>query len=126
MTAAELLEKHSCDIVEDLLPYYAEHLLELPSTADDMTIPSSFLDDEENFSAAAKARNPAFFYVETHIKCCEHCRSLLEMISEDWKEPKQAATNPPTIRFRKKYQLRLALGTAFAILTAAGILAILL
>ena len=64
--------------------------------------------------------------VEEHIKNCENCRNLLQMIMEDDKEQIRVPSCGPAIRFRRKYQIRLVLGMAFAILTAAGILALLL
>lgn len=118
MTAADLLKQHSCEIVEDLLPFYAEHMPELPSATDNETEPSAF--------SAENTKIPAYLFVEEHIKYCENCRSLLEMITENCPETKLVPTNEPTIHFRKKYQVRLALGMAFAILTASGILALLL
>lgn len=118
MTAADLLKKHTCEIAEDLLPFYAEDTRKPPSTADHTAAHFSF--------AADNMTQPAMLFVEEHIKCCESCRSLLEMMTEDWDGPKQIPPTEPAIRFRRKYQVRLALGMAFAILTAAGILAFLL
>lgn len=118
MTTADLLQKHTCEITEDLLPFYAQALLESPATAQNTAEYSVFADEH--------TKKPAFCFVEEHIKNCENCRNLLQMIMENDKEPTRVPACRPAIRFRRKYQIRLALGMAFAILTATGILALLL
>ncbi len=118
MTAADLLQKHTCEITEDLLPFYAQAQLEPPATVQNTAEYSAFADERK--------KETAFCFVEEHIKNCENCRNLLQMIMEDDKEQIRVPACGPAIRFRRKYQIRLVLGMAFAILTAAGILALLL
>lgn len=109
MTAADILKKHTCEIVEDLLPLYAE--------------------DRIKHSGAMKENNidaPASAFVEEHLKNCPDCRSLLEMIQEDFSGTDFPPPDIPPLHFRRKYHIRLVSGTACAIIAAIGILAILL
>lgn len=120
MTSSELLEKYTCEIVEDLLPFYAEHKMtqsgSIPKNSRD-----NFISGTENF-----AELPAFAFVEEHVKCCANCESLLEMIQEDCQEPTPARPGSAPIHFRRKYHIRLAFGIVGATLTAAGVLVLLL
>lgn len=108
MTAADILKKHTCEIVEDLLPLYAEANIKPPA---------SIATNSMNTQTAA--------FVAEHLKDCAGCRSLLEMIQEDFPEPCPDLTDIPAIPFRRKYHIRLALGTICAITASVGILIIL-
>ncbi len=118
MTSSKILEKYTCEIVADLLPFYAQHK-NLPSV--------SSPEHHEKLSSIQDndTQLPAFALVKKHVKCCDHCRNLLEMIQEDFKEPTSVPPDTPPIHFRRKYYIRLALGVACSILTAAGIVALL-
>lgn len=105
MTAADILKKHTCEIVEDLLPLYAK---------DNIKQPDSLTTSSMDIQTTA--------FVEKHLKDCPGCRSLLEMLQEDFPEPCPDLTDIPVIPFRRKYHIRLALGTICAITSAVGIL----
>lgn len=109
MTAADLLKKHTCEIVEDLLPLYAEASIKYPAS-----IAQNNMDDKVSS------------FVTEHLKDCAGCRSLLGMIQEDLPGPCPELTDIPSIPFRRKYHIRLALGTICAITAAVGVLALLL
>lgn len=109
MTSNDILIKHTCEIVEDLLPLYAETTRKHPA---------SITTDSMDAKASA--------FVAEHLKDCPGCRSLLEMIQEDFKEPAPELTDIPLIPFRRKYYIHLAFGVICAIAAAVSVLAFLL
>lgn len=119
MTSSELLAKHTCEIVEDLLPIYAEYKATKPSPVPQRR------KDEPALGAKGFSQMPAFAFVEEHVKCCADCQSLLKMALEDFNQHTLAPPTVPPIHFRRKYYIRLAFGAACAILTATGVLVLL-
>lgn len=109
MTANDILKKHTCEIVEDLLPLYAEDNLK----------------HSDSIAANSMDTQTAAFVAE-HLKNCPNCRSLLEMIQEDFSGADFPPLDIPLLHFRRKYHIRLVSGTACAIIAAIGVLAILL
>lgn len=109
MTAADILETHTCEIVEDLLPLYAKEHQKQPGCMD------------------TNSTDPLVSaFVKEHIKDCPACRSLLELLQEDFPQPEPDCMDIPPIPFQHKYHIRLALGTACAIFAATGVLALLI
>lgn len=98
MTTTELLTEHSCEIVEDLLPFYTEGSIEPDAAA----------------------------FVSHHLKNCKSCQSLLTLLLEDFPETEPAAAVPHSLSFHRKYRLHLAFGILCAILAALAVLALLL
>ena len=91
MTAAELLTQHTCDIVEDLLPFYAEGTIEKDAAA----------------------------FVRTHLSQCRKCQNLFDLIQEDFSEIPDTPTAPPDFNFRRKYRTHLIVSgicTAFVMI----------
>lgn len=109
MTAADILETHTCEIVEDLLPLYARDHRKQPGSI-----------DTNNIDTLASA------FVEEHLANCPSCHNLLEMIQEDFPQPEPVLTDIPDIPFRHKYHIRLTLGIICAIITATGVLVLLI
>ncbi len=98
MKSADLLNEHTCEIVEDLLPFYVERDMEPAASA----------------------------FVEEHLKHCPDCKGLLEMMLEDHPEPDKCHTNFPAFPIRRKYRRRLAFCSVCAAIAALGIFAFLL
>lgn len=97
MKSAELLNRHTCEIIEDLLPFYVEGHME---------------------PAAAS-------FVAKHLEQCPDCKELLEMMQEDFTEPDPPA-GAPTFPIQRKYHLHLAFCSICAAIAAVSILALLL
>lgn len=97
MKSAELLNRHTCEIIEDLLPFYVEGHME---------------------PAAAS-------FVAKHLEHCPDCKELLEMMREDFTELNPPVV-APTFPIRRKYRLRLAFCSICAAIAAVSIIALLL
>lgn len=109
MTSNDILIKHTCEIVEDLLPLYVK---------DNLKQPGSSVADYMDTRVSA--------FVSEHLKNCPGCRSLLVMMQEDFPESCTDSQDIPAIPFRRKYHIRLALGMICAVTAALGVLALVL
>lgn len=98
MKSAELLNRHTCEIVEDLLPFYVEGHME---------------------PAAAS-------FVAKHLDHCPDCKELLEMMRESFTEPVPPPADAPAFPIRRKYRLHLAFCSICAAIAAVSILALFL
>lgn len=120
MTSTDFLEKHACEIVEDLLLLYAENNLNQPDLFADSNRKLPIVTMENN-----QTRH-AFDFVTEHLKSCPACSNYLEMIQEDFTETETDRADIPIIHFRRKYHIRLTLGILCAVIAASGVLVLLL
>lgn len=98
MKSADLLNEHTCEIIEDLLPFYVEGYMEPAASS----------------------------FVKKHLEHCPKCHGLWKMMREDFPEPDKCHTNFPAFPIRHKYRQRLVLCSVCAAIAAMGIFALLL
>lgn len=118
MTSYDLLDRHACEIVEDLIPVYTKYHTKLRDSRTEAFVEQPTFLSENDTKAA-------FIFVEEHLKNCPHCRTLFEMVQEDFEETfKKTDMKPP--RFRQKYHVHLAIGIVCATAAATCLLALLI